>query len=77
MPSSDRIRIMYTGCPVEALEKAIAQHGEQHAYLLIPTGCDWLVTGKQPRRQTRRPVERRNGSGSFLGVGLMRLRSAR
>ncbi|WP_419659692.1 uncharacterized protein Dvar_00140 [Desulfosarcina variabilis str. Montpellier] len=33
---SDRIYIPYSGCPVEALEAAIAQHGADNAYILVP-----------------------------------------
>ncbi|WP_419656286.1 hypothetical protein [Desulfosarcina variabilis] len=34
--STDRIHIPYEGDPIEALERAIKQHGDGPAFILVP-----------------------------------------
>ena len=44
-----RITIEYTGCPIEALERAVAEHGADNAYLLIPSVL-WRRMTKRHRK---------------------------
>lgn len=55
---SDRICILYDGCPLEALNRAIREHGRDKHFMLVPA-CLWdrLVPKKRGRRNERENLE--------------------